>query len=380
MDLRVPREILRRTPSRRDGVPRETEAQLRIFGAELIQRAATLLRLRQVTSVSAAAVFQRFYFRRSFAEFDARVAAAASLLLACKLEETPRRLRDVVLIFYRLRQRSTLSKEESCASFSPLIEATPATPLEGGREVLELKQEVICMERHILRELGFAVSLLLEHPHKYVIQFIKSMVRSPDWLVAELSQTAWNYLNDSMRTVLCCRFLPHEIAAAGIFLAARVKQVKLPSEPPWWELFDTKLEDLKHIARTILRLYRRPRARYIAVCGKNSAMLGELATPFADTPGPLRSPSPDGAAPGGGSGLAVGEAALDQSRIDEMLREQGAAPGAQIQTDAAPLRSGVAAPLPRSSRSRSPKRRVVYLTAGQRTVSGTRLCEAPSGQ
>ncbi|CAK0841362.1 unnamed protein product [Prorocentrum cordatum] len=58
-------EALQRTPSWEDGVSRAAEAELRVFGVELIQRAAALLRLPQTTTASAAVVFQRFYFRRT---------------------------------------------------------------------------------------------------------------------------------------------------------------------------------------------------------------------------------------------------------------------------------------------------------------------------
>lgn len=40
-----------------------------------------------------------------------------------------------------------------------------------------------------------------------------------------------------------------------IWLAARVAQVKLPTSPAWWELFESELEDMENIARHIMRLY-----------------------------------------------------------------------------------------------------------------------------
>jgi len=378
----VPAEVLRRTPSREDGVGASVEAQLRVFGVELIQAATRLLRLPQIISVSAAAVFQRFYFRRSFAEFDVRLLAAASLLLACKLEEQHRRLRDVITVFQRLQFRTVQEGKARGYAGGP----TPAVD-SASRDAM--KQEVIRAERHILFELGFAVYLLLEHPHKYVIQFVKSMIRSPHWLVAELAQKAWNYLNDSTRTVLCCQYRPHQIATASIYLAARALKIRLPADPPWWAVFETEQEDLKCIARTILRLYKRPPARYISVPRKcQPPLLGPPTpfTPFAETPLPLRSPSDDerpGSAIGGGSegGATATEhdIGLDLDRINEMMREQAGgarlepmAPGESSQVAAAAALEATARS--RQERSRSPRRRVVQFTLPLgRAASRTKL-------
>lgn len=50
-------------------------------------------------------------------------------------------------------------------------------------------------------------------------------------------------------------YQPPTIACAVIWLAARTAQVKLPTSPPWWELFDAELEDIENVSRHIMRLY-----------------------------------------------------------------------------------------------------------------------------
>eukprot|EP00446_Apocalathium_sp_SHHI-4_P087447 CAMPEP_0177473258 /NCGR_PEP_ID=MMETSP0369-20130122/21793_1 /TAXON_ID=447022 ORGANISM="Scrippsiella hangoei-like, Strain SHHI-4" /NCGR_SAMPLE_ID=MMETSP0369 /ASSEMBLY_ACC=CAM_ASM_000364 /LENGTH=238 /DNA_ID=CAMNT_0018948081 /DNA_START=26 /DNA_END=739 /DNA_ORIENTATION=- len=238
MILLVPEMVLRRTPSREDGVRRSNELRLRAYGAELILRATVLLRLPQLTGVSAAAIFQRFYYRRSLLEFDVRVLAPAALLLACKLEETHRGLRDIVVVFYRLRMRALRSESAAAVGTDKSLYAGIPTSGPSAEDIAELKQAVMLGERHILRELGFVAATLLEHPHKYVLQFVKSLKKTSDWVLCELAQTAWNFLNDATRAPLCCKFQPHEIACAGIFLAARKIGLRLPSQPPWYAVFD----------------------------------------------------------------------------------------------------------------------------------------------
>eukprot|EP00928_Gymnodinium_smaydae_P092525 TRINITY_DN7641_c0_g2_i1.p1 TRINITY_DN7641_c0_g2~~TRINITY_DN7641_c0_g2_i1.p1 ORF type:complete len:424 (+),score=51.23 TRINITY_DN7641_c0_g2_i1:128-1399(+) len=328
LDLRLPQDAFRKTPSRRDGISANDEEKLRAFGADLIQRAAILLRLPQVTSVGAAAIFQRFYFQRSFADVDARAASAACLHLACKVEETHRPLRDVVTIFFRLRMRASPSGSQDARS-GRAFAGGPTPGLTDAGELQELKQEVIRMERLVLRELGFVVSLLLDHPHKYVLQLVKSVVRTPDWLVAELAQSAWSYLNDATRTVVNCMYQPHQVATAAIYLAARARNVKLPKEPPWWELFDTDLADMLCIARTILRLYSRtsPTSGALPLVRLRSARIPFVPapTPLVDTPGPLRSPSDDERMPPPTPEAIprreASEASLDLGRIQEMICE-----------------------------------------------------------
>lgn len=364
MDVHVlePEEILRQTPSAEDGISATTERRLRIYGVELIQRAASLLRLPQIISASGAAIFQRFFFRRSLAEFDVRTVAPTALFLACKLEEHHRRLKDVILVFHRLEMREAIYSSRFAGNPTPALDS-------GGRDAM--KQEIIRVERLILKELGYVVALLLEHPHKYVIQFIKSMVRSPQSLVAEMAQRAWNYLNDATRTILCCQYAPHKITTASIYLAARDMKIKLPSTPPWWLLFDTELVDLQSIAQTILALYRQPPARYIAVPAKKDINLFSLATPLG-LPTPLKSPASDEDVQASHACPQDRDATIDSERINEMLREDGG--NTRSENVVPPSLLAAAKNLPASfssvdgvrPRSRSPKRKVVQLKVSVR--------------
>lgn len=367
MVVLISEDVLRRTPSREDGVRRSTERELRAFGAVLIQRAAVLLRLTQTTCVSATTVFQRFYFRRSFAEFDVRISAAAALLLACKLEETQRRLKDIVVVFLRLHMRSWEEGGKPSYSGQPTPGVEPA-----GREALEMKQAITHTERHMLQELGFALGALLEHPHKYVLQFVKSLKRTTDFVLCELAQTAWNYLNDSARTPLCCQYQPHQIATASIYLAARKLSLKLPTSPPWWSVFDTEFEDMCRIARTIAALYRRPPPQFVSVARKTTQQPQGSPSEVL-----LWSPSDDG------TGIAVGcstvgqvgfrtyggaDQGLDPTRIAEMLSEEQASVEGGRQ--ASPVAGSSGAVEKTRSRSRSPRgeqkteRKVVTLKLG----------------
>ncbi|CAJ1366164.1 unnamed protein product [Effrenium voratum] len=250
------------TPSQEDGISCEAEAELRAYGAVLIQRATVLLRLHQSACVTAAGIFQRFFCRRSLADFDVRVTAAACLLLSCKLQQE-RRLKDIVVVFCRLFWRAQT------------VEAGPLPSHRGS--FLEMRQAMVNVEKQILHELGFGVVLLRTTPHRYMLQFVRAMMATAN--LVDVIQGAWNYLNDSIRTTLCCQYQPHELAAASIFLAADKLGIQLPSRPPWWKSCCVSFEDLMQIATTMAALYRQPEPRW-----------REVRKEMVDVPGFLRSP------------------------------------------------------------------------------------------
>ena len=63
-------EQLEASPSRQDGIDAATEATLRHYGAELIQRAGILLGCDQAVMVTGQVLLQRFYCKKSLKEFN----------------------------------------------------------------------------------------------------------------------------------------------------------------------------------------------------------------------------------------------------------------------------------------------------------------------
>ena len=87
----------------------------------------------------------------------------------------------------------------------------------------------------------------MEHPHKFILYYIQCLEGGH-----ELAQKAWNYLNDSLRLDFCVRYKAQVIACAAIYMAARFLRLKLPDNPPWWELFDATKSELEVITIIIL--------------------------------------------------------------------------------------------------------------------------------
>ncbi|CAK8994679.1 unnamed protein product [Durusdinium trenchii] len=310
----VPSEVLAAPPSREDGIDEDSEDQLRRFGAHLIQRAGVLLRLPQLTVVAAAALFQRFYFRKSFAEFEVRVLAMAAVTLASKLQEHPRKVVEVIQVFYRLKMRE-VEEEDGSASYAgkptPLLDPTK-------KEFHDAKKELLSAERNILRELGFEVNLLLDHPHRYAIEYIEHLQRP-----AELAQKVWNYLNDSLQTSLCCSHQPQNIAGASLVLASKDLGVNLPSKPPWWETFGVQIKDAELIASEMEGLYLKKAPEYFEVPRRKKEVF-EPMTPCPSPPpcGPAKSPSDEeDHVDEGETALSRQDSTIDYERLAEVIAE-----------------------------------------------------------
>lgn len=100
----LPPEMLEQTPSRVDGLDEEVELALRITGCRLIQLSGTLLRLPQTAMATAQVLFQRYYYSKSFVRFPMEFTCMACVVLASKVEEAPRRVRDVLNVFNNIKQ------------------------------------------------------------------------------------------------------------------------------------------------------------------------------------------------------------------------------------------------------------------------------------
>uniref|UniRef100_A0A667YW06 Cyclin-L2 n=1 Tax=Myripristis murdjan TaxID=586833 RepID=A0A667YW06_9TELE len=234
----LPPERLQRSPSAEHGLPADTEELLRLRGCERIQAAGILLRLPQVAMATGQILFQRFYYCKSFVRHCAETVAMACVHLASKIEEEPRRVRDVLNVFHHLKNR----KEGKGQAVMPLDAA-----------YISMKAQVIKAERRLLKELGFCVHV--KHPHKIIVMYLQVLECEKN---TKLVQTAWNYMNDSLRTDVFLRFSAETVACACIFLSARSLQIPLPDCPPWFELFGASEEDLKEICLRILRVYSLP--------------------------------------------------------------------------------------------------------------------------
>lgn len=207
--------LLRDTPSRKKGIPAAEERFLRQSHARLIFAAGMLLQLPVTSTCRAAEYLQYFYSQQSFTDHDPLLCVMASLLLASKMSEAPRRVAEVFSVVYHLSQ-----------SKSPehLVVAANAT-------YWHYKSQVITFEHKLLRALNFTTYSI--QPHQYVFHFCRELEVS-----ASVASVAFSVLNDSYCTTLCLEHKPETIACAALLFATELLKEPEPgrdTQPEVWE-------------------------------------------------------------------------------------------------------------------------------------------------
>ncbi|KAJ0988384.1 hypothetical protein J5N97_006740 [Dioscorea zingiberensis] len=234
------KEIEENSSSRKDGIDLKKETYLRKSYCTFLQDLGMRLKVPQVTIATAIVFCHRFFLRQSHAKNDRRTIATVCMFLAGKVEETPRPLKDVILVSYEIIHKKDASAVQRIKQ----------------KEVYEQQKELILLgERVVLATLGF--DLNVHHPYKPLVEAIKKFKVAQN----ALAQVAWNFVNDGLRTSLCLQFKPHHIAAGAIFLAAKFLKVKLPSdgEKFWWQEFDVTPRQLEDVSNQMLELYEQNR-------------------------------------------------------------------------------------------------------------------------
>ncbi|KAM0869077.1 hypothetical protein ACQ4PT_040911 [Festuca glaucescens] len=234
------KEIEENSLSRRDGIDLKKESYLRKSYCTFLQDFGMRLKVPQVTIATAIVFCHRFFLRQSHAKNDRQIIATVCMFLAGKVEETPRPLKDVVLISYEI-----IHKKDPAA-----------VARIKQKEVYEQQKKLLLIgERLVLVTLGFDMNV--HHPYKPLVEAIKKFKVAQN----ALAQVAWNFVNDGLRTSLCLQFKPHHIAAGAIFLAAKFLKVKLPAdgEKVWWQEFDVTPRQLEEVSNQMLELYEQNR-------------------------------------------------------------------------------------------------------------------------
>ncbi|CAG0914634.1 unnamed protein product [Notodromas monacha] len=227
------------TPTILEGHTWKEEEQFRREGAKFLLDLSSKIGLVYSTVATGVVYFHRFYMFQSFDKFPKFVTACSCLFLAGKVEETPKKCRDLI------RATRELLKEK------PEYEASSAEILnEFG---LHPEREIMTMERVLLQTFKF--DLQVDHPYQFLLKYVKTFASDQSRLEG-LVQMAWTFVNDSLVTTLCLQWEPEILAVAMIYLAVKLKKMQV--EDNWWSQFvsDVSRETLDKICHLLLDVYQ----------------------------------------------------------------------------------------------------------------------------
>ncbi|KAI1702098.1 cyclin-K [Ditylenchus destructor] len=204
-------------PSRKFNIGETEEEDLRREGVKIILDVGKELKLMQNPTLSTASVFfHRFYMFHSFTEFPKHLTALGCLFLAGKVEETPKKCKDI------------------CTA------AVKVFPLEFTSKTLI--EDVMSLERVLLQTVRF--DLHVEHPYPFLLQYAKALKENVSEeadkeLIAQAVQHAWAFVNDSASTTLCLQWEPEVVAISMLYMAIKLAKMEVQSETlddQWWEM------------------------------------------------------------------------------------------------------------------------------------------------
>ena len=204
-DIFLPFELI--TPSEKEGMSRNDENKLRCFVIEIIQEAGILLKLPQNCILTGMLIYNRFYYKQSYQNFEPLSIATSSLFIATKVEEVFRKIRDLISVFYFIVKKKENTENKILDVTSDLYQ--------------QLKANVITMEHYILKELGFDFYKLNTHPHNFLIHFLK-LLKGNSNLIQKVLIYFINY-NNIRESNICFFNIYHY--SLGIILMMLIEQL-----------------------------------------------------------------------------------------------------------------------------------------------------------
>ncbi|CAB3398355.1 unnamed protein product [Caenorhabditis bovis] len=206
-----PNEAVKATPSILAGLTREKEACYRREGCKIISEVGSQLKFKANPTIATSSIyFHRFYMLQSFQNFPREITALGCLFLAGKVEETPKKCKD-------LCNNAVSRFPEIFSKYSNLAD------------------DVMAIERVLLHVLKF--DLQVDLPYDALLEYGNLFPSLTKEQIKEVTQIAWTFVNDSYYTTLCVTTDPQMIAIALLHLAFTVKSINPVVEgadPCWW--------------------------------------------------------------------------------------------------------------------------------------------------
>lgn len=205
------------TPSLRakDSSP-EQELVQRAKGINFIVQVGTQLKVPQMTINAAATFFHRFYMRFTLKKYHYYDIGGTCIFLACKVEESNRRIRDVVVACTKV------------ATKNPKLVVD-----EQSKDFWRWRDTIMYNEEVLLEALCF--DLTLESPYQLINSLAEKFHLNK---VEKFCRNAWGFVNDACRTPMCLCFPTRVIAAAAFYWSSVYSHIPIrgsSTDQKWFE-------------------------------------------------------------------------------------------------------------------------------------------------
>mmetsp|Transcript_27456 Transcript_27456/g.76749 ORF Transcript_27456/g.76749 Transcript_27456/m.76749 type:complete len:275 (+) Transcript_27456:67-891(+) len=241
--LKSKAELLRDSPSIKDGVTAEQEAKWRYQMCHFMREVGMKLGMTQISIGYSNVLFTRFFSRHSMKNegVDLYVLATACILLGGKLGETPKPIRDIIIMSWKMRYRKRKNVD------------TAVHQLQSNEEYFaRVKEAVLVAERSLLYTLGFDFNIVL--PYGRSVGAVESMGLEKE-VAQEVCRVAWSFINEVLRTDIILQYHPYEIADAVVYTTLQMMKVVPPPGNEAWETLQRNWPRLEEIATVVLELF-----------------------------------------------------------------------------------------------------------------------------
>jgi len=266
-------EDWRESVHEKDGISKDKEREWRFEAVSFMTYFGIFLNLPQKTIAKAIFFFHKMSTQISFKKFDRLLNGAVCIFLTSKLDDRPKILKETVRAFLYIfnihkKQKTTSTTPKSTTSSSELVyegltkEGFQAFMLDI-KTMNEYEEKFCTIESEILNYVGYNFDV--ELPYVY-LDLIKSSPIIPDSTFLKIAN---NFINDSLRTLVCLYYEPKVIALAGLNLAQFYCNYKLPEIEPskaWYKCFgdEVTMSIIEEATGQIMDIYKKEGASQTA--------------------------------------------------------------------------------------------------------------------
>lgn len=224
-------EVEGSSPSLRDSISTAEETAIKEIASLYMGKLGMSLFISQFTIGIAHTFFHRFFSRQSLKEHSWQLVALTSVFLATKVEETPKKLDEIIMFHFKLEHQNVQL---------------------GSDTFKTVRNNVLHCERVMLHTLAFEICVT--PAQKYVLIIGNVMKTKEKGLQGSSSSSnststssslnnnqpsssfnslinhALSFVNDTDKTTLSLQYPPHYIAIAGLLLSDKIISMKMKDQ------------------------------------------------------------------------------------------------------------------------------------------------------